>query len=101
MRKQVIDIDRDVVATLQKLDFEVTAREHIIKTMLTSDNVNKEIFSQYHSEYVDYFGQFEQAKGIVSTQLVPENLRGHDVTWEVDYAKSTLTLTINCDCEDI
>jgi hypothetical protein len=100
MKTFTIELDQEIVNTIQKLDFEVKAREFIIRTIIESKNeINPETFKKYHEEYVDYFSQFEMAKQMVSTELVPEPLRIHSIQWVVDYTSKTLNITQNCDCE--
>ncbi len=101
MKKFKIDIDEQVVLTIQRLDFEVQAREFIVKSLMQSDIANYEIFKQYHSEYVDYFSQFEIAKSMITNKYIPNALKEHETSWNIDYASKTLEITQNCNCEVI
>ena len=85
---------------IESLQYEVNARENIIKTILTTPGteLNKELFDSYHKEYSEFRAEYEKAKEQLELQYMPEEFRGHQVTWNLDFATRMVTFEKTCEC---
>lgn len=104
MKTFKININDELVNYLEKLSYEVNARERIVKTMLAdtayTDLMKNENFIKYQQRYELSFFEYELAKQEIQ-ELIPEHLRAkHQLAWNIDFRTSILWITFNCNCFD-
>ena len=87
---KIIIADRNFIDDLERLQFEVQARQNIIGYILNND-IKSETFDQYHAEYIDLFRQYEKKKLEVETLYVKPALPTA-TKWELDFETGELTI---------
>ena len=99
-KKVIVKIEEQLSNYIEGLQYEVYARENIIKSILTTPGceINKELFNDYHKELTDFKTEYEKAKEQVELKYMPEEFKGHKVTWSLDFATCVVTFEKTCDC---
>ena len=87
---KIIIEDRNFINDLERLQFEVQARQNIIGYMF-SNNIKSEVFDQYHAEYLDFFKQYEKKKSEVE-MLYVKPVFPEAKQWELDFETGELTI---------
>ena len=87
---KIIIEDRAFIDDLERLQFEVQARQNIIGYMF-DNNIKSEAFDQYHEEYLDLFKQYEKKKSEVEMLYVKPAFP-EDNNWNLDFASGELTI---------
>lgn len=87
---KIIIEDRAFIDDLERLQFEVQARQNIIGYMF-DNNIKSEVFDQYHAEYLDFFKQYEKKKLEVETLYVKPALPTA-TKWELNFETGELTI---------
>ena len=87
---KIIIEDRDFINDLERLQFEVQARQNLIGYMF-NNNIKSEVFDQYHAEYLDFFKQYEKKKSEVE-MLYVKPVFPEAKQWELDFETGELTI---------
>ena len=87
---KIIIEDRAFIDDLERLQFEVQARQNIIGYMF-DNNIKSEVFDQYHAEYLDFFKQYEKKKSEVEMLYVKPAFP-EAKNWNLDFATGELTI---------
>ena len=87
---KIIIEDRNFIDDLERLQFEVQARQNIIGYML-NNNIKSETFDQYHTEYINLFRQYEKKKLEVEMLYVKPTCPTAK-NWNLDFASGELTI---------
>lgn len=94
MKTIVKTLDAEVVASVERISFELEARRSIIMEMLAQNmDTSTEAFNKYQAETVRYTAMFEEAKREIAKQYV-DVVQGSQ-KWTLDYASCTLTITVD------
>lgn len=104
MKTFKIKINEDMSNYLERLNFEVNAKERIVKSMLSdTSNTNlmeNENFLKYQERYEISFSEYELAKQEIEN-MIPKHLRdNHSLNWNLDFLTQILSITFQCDCFD-
>ena len=99
-----LEVKKELVDYIERLDFEVNAKERIIKSMLSDDSyenlMENESFLNYQNRYEQAFAEYEMAKQEI-TNLIPKSIqKKHKVSWNLIFLTKTLELTFECNCFD-
>lgn len=104
MREYMITLDEDFCNEIQRLSFEVESRKSIINSIfdLHKDDPDSSVltspsFKRYQNEYTEFFAEYEMKKEVVNT-FIPDFLKEHQLSWNLDFSTRTLKITILCDC---
>lgn len=104
MKTFYIEIKEELSNYIERLNFEVNAKERIVKSMLGDNSYNNlmenDNFLKYQEKYEVAFAEYEIMKQELMN-MIPQNLRdGHQLSWNLDFATRELSITFNCDCFD-
>lgn len=104
MKTFKIEMREELVNYIERLNFEVNAKERIVKTIVSSDLdgnlMENQSFLKYNERYEIAFAEYEVAKQEVEN-MIPEDIRkNHQIFWNLDFRTNTLEVTVNCDCFD-
>lgn len=93
-------IETELSNYIEGLQYEINARENIIKSILTTEGItiNKELFNEYHKELADFKAEYEKAKEQLQLKYMPEEFKEHSVVWSLDFATCVVTFEKTCDC---
>lgn len=96
-----IEVNQETVNLLQALHYEVSTRKEVLQFLLSQPNmeINKDLFDQYHKELVEFTAKYDTAKKELEKAYVPEILKSHQISWELDFLSNELVITKLCDCE--
>ena len=95
MTEKKILVDREDAAFIERIGFELSARQSIVKDMLQENaGIHTETFDAYHKELVEYNAQFETAKREIEKKYVLPVTGGKRADWSLDYASAQLTITL-------
>lgn len=99
-----MEISEQLVDYIERLNFEVNAKERIVKTMLGDSSyenlMENENFLKYQERYEVAFTEYEMAKREVEA-MIPKHFReGHQLSWNIDFATKVFSITFNCNCFD-
>lgn len=95
MTEKKILIDRDDATFVERIGYELSARQSIIKDMLQENaGIHTDTFEAYHKELVEYNAKFETAKREIERKYVLPITEGKRADWTLDYATAELTITI-------
>lgn len=84
---------------IEGLDYEQSARRDIISFMLEKNmNVNTDAFKQYQKEQSVFHAEFQMAKQEIEQRYIPEEWKGHQVNWSLDYHTCIMSIEKLCDC---
>lgn len=82
--------DRAFIDDLERLQFEVQARQNIIGYMF-GNNITSKTFDQYHAEYLEFFKQYEKKKLDVE-MLYIKPVCPTAKSWNLDLTTGELTI---------
>lgn len=104
MKTFSLEIKQELVNYIERLDFEIHAKERIVRTMLADTSyenlMENENFLNYQRRYEEAVAEYELAKQEI-TNMIPAKLqKEHRVSWNLIFATFTLEITIECDCFD-
>ena len=94
LEKKVL-VDREDANCVERIGYELSARQSIIKDMLQENaGIHTETFDAYHKELVEYNTKFELAKREIEKKYVLPVTEGKRAEWTLDYSTAELTITI-------
>lgn len=106
MRTIKINIDQKIVNYIERLHYEVEQRKDIIQRLIEAHAADTDTavltspaFKAYSSELSEFVAEYENAKSELQEQYVPEYLKGHQISWKLDFSNRQLIIDIMCDCE--
>ena len=94
--KKVLDkivVPEELSTYIESLDYEVQARKSLITFAMTKGLVNTEAFNKCHTEYREFFMQFETAKQELYKKFVEEKWGGKNVNWTLYYSDHCIEIT--------
>jgi len=95
MTEKKILVDREDAAYVERIGYELSARQSIVKDMLRENaGIHTETFDAYHRELVEYNAKFETAKREIEKKYVLPATDGKRADWTLDYASAELTISI-------
>lgn len=92
----VLKVDESVVSYIESLQYEIEARKNLLASMINpSMNIPKDVFDEYHKEYVEYMAKYSIAKSKLEKDTILNNPKFKDknVTWNLDFETKELTIT--------
>lgn len=104
MKTFKLEIKEELVNYIERLNFEVNAKERIVKSMLAdtsySNLMENENFLKYQERYEVAFAEYELMKEELMN-MIPISLRSeHQLSWNLDFSTRKLSITFSCDCFD-
>ena len=90
----VLEIPEDVVAMIQRLQFEYNAKKDVIATLIATESdpaiFEGEVFKYYQREMAQAQAELEIAKGEFEKNWLPEEYKGTSCKWNLDFATGKL-----------
>lgn len=100
MKKYSIDLPADVVLYIQKLHLEDNALSNIVSKVLTKDiNASDKKFEKLFQDYKRNNFEYTIAKESITNIFVPDKLKSHNISWQINFDNSKLEITQHCSCE--
>ena len=86
----------DLAHEMQRVKYEMAARENILALLVSSDKPIKENpnFAAYQEEYTALNAKYLQLKKQVETEYVLPEVGGKKANWELDFETGLLTITV-------
>lgn len=104
MKTFKIKINEELSSYVERLNFEVNAKERIVKTMLSDtsyDNLmENQNFLKYQERYELAFAEYEVAKQEIENMIPKKTREEHPMEWSLDFLTRTMSITFKCDCFD-
>lgn len=101
MRTIIVKIDdNERIKGLHFLYASVENRQKVISDILANpdSNINAELFQSYSKGLDDLYAQYDMEKQKITEDFIPDYLKGHELTWTVNFARNELKIDITCDC---
>lgn len=89
--KDTIIISETFRDYLESLDYEKRARANLIAFMLTNNMANDTMFEKIHTEYLEFFIQYELAKKMLENFYITPQ---HKIfsSWTLDFQSKEVTI---------
>lgn len=104
MKTFVVGVSEDLNNYMERLSFELTSRERVIKAMLGDSSFENQLendnFKSYHKEFEEKLFEYETAKTEAESSIIPEVLRNHEYQWDWVFRDSVMKVTFKCNCFD-
>lgn len=85
-----IKVDYEDNLKLEKLQYEVSARQNLLAYLIQSDiDPNNEKFNKYHKEYLNFFKEYEKAKKQLTNKYIKDD---KNKQWSLDFETQILTI---------
>ncbi|WP_343209461.1 hypothetical protein [Anaerolentibacter hominis] len=106
MKKFKIDINQETVNYMQKLAYEVGARQDVIGNLLELHKFDTDTslfdsvpFRAYTTQLAEVKAEYELAKQELQTRFIPEEVQALPHNWELNFATNDLVITLMQDAE--
>ena len=94
-----IKVSQETVDYLQRLHYEVDSRADIIQRIIEAhaadedDSVIRSVpFRKYQEELAELKAEYELAKQEAGNQYIPEEVKGPNVNWSLDFQTGIMTI---------
>lgn len=97
--KEIISVPETMVNMVQKLQYDVAAKEKVVVRILTTNgiDVNDDLFNKYHASLVESTSQYEIIKSSMESTYMPSLFKTFNalVNWQLDFNSNEITFTVN------
>ena len=93
---KVIAVPQDTVIEMQRLSYEMAARENILTFFFLQDKPinNNKNFAAYQAEYTALNAEYAKLKRELEIAYVLTQADGKKAKWELDYGTGNLTIEV-------
>lgn len=97
-------VDEKLVSYLERLSYEYEMCKDNVLYLINSHKddaqfLDSDVFKYYEEKQLASKYAFENGKREFAKKVIPEELEGHKINWEIDFASHILQITQLCDCE--
>lgn len=104
MKTYKCKIEEQVVTAIERLSYEYYTLQDNVAFLIDKHKddpefLSSEIFKKYQDDEINAKEKFEIAKSELEKALVPDTLKNHKISWNLDFPTRVFTITQQCDCE--
>ena len=106
MKEFKIEVNTDITEYMERLSYEISARQDIITMLLENHKYDKDVavleskaFKIYSEQLGELKAEFELVKNQFAEIIIPDVFKNHEYEWLLDYKTHTLTIKLLCNCE--
>lgn len=87
-----IKVDYEDNLKLERLQYEVNARQSLLAYLIQLDIQKNDKFEKYHKEYLNFFTEYEKAKEQLIKKYIINNQNEKIKNWSLDFESQILTI---------
>lgn len=96
-----VEIKQEMIDYLQRLHFELEAHQDVIQRIIeghsadqNADILESAVFKKYSKNISEIKAEYELAKQEVTSVYVPDEYKGKDAKWNIDFQTRTMTIEV-------
>lgn len=106
MKTIKFELPDETVNEVERCQYEVNARQGVIDRLFEKHKddadasmLDSKPFKHFMTQLAEAEAEYEMAKNRITEEFVPDELKEHQVEWNLDFQTHEITITILCDCE--